>query len=173
MKREDLSEIITAHQTELFRYLKYLGANHALAEDLLQDVYLRAFRATSVPNLEDLTTRRAWLRQIARNLFYDSCRRTNRSPVSFDSEQADKAETFWTQEFLAQDEGFGCMEALESCLASLPQRQRSMVDLFYADRQSREEIALNFGVSADGVKVALRRIRQALGNCIQSKLSTP
>lgn len=173
MTRETLSNLISTHQTEIFRYLKYLGADHAAAEDLLQDAFLRAFRAESAPDMEDITSRGAWLRRIARNLFYDHCRRASRSPISFDSARAEHAEEFWTHDFLIQDDGFGCLEALECCLGSLPERQRKMVHSFYANRQSREQIAEDFGITTDGVKVALRRIRQALGECIQTRLATP
>jgi DNA-directed RNA polymerase specialized sigma24 family protein len=93
------------------------------------------------------------------------------SPVSFDSETAEHAEAFWQNEFLPQDEGFGYLEALEHCLGVLPPRSREMVDSFYARRCSRDEMAHDFGITADGVKMALRRIRQVLGDCIQHRLS--
>jgi DNA-directed RNA polymerase specialized sigma24 family protein len=46
-----------------------------------------------------------------------------------------------------------------------------MIDSFYATRCSREELARDFGISTDGVKMALRRIRDALGECVQRRLS--
>jgi RNA polymerase sigma-70 factor (ECF subfamily) len=171
MTTETLTELIAAHQTELFRYLKYLGADHAAAEDLVQDAFLRAFRAAVTPDLENLNVRRAWLRRIAHNLFMDHCRRRAGSPVLFDSETADRAEAFWQNEFLPRDDGFGYMEALEGCLEQLPARSREMIDFFYARRRSRDELAGDFGISTDGVKMALRRIRQVLGDCIEQRLA--
>lgn len=171
MTDQTLAEILDAHQTELFRYLKYLGANHEVAEDLVQEVFLRAFKAASTPDLDNPKVRRSWLRRIAHNLFMDYCRRNARSPISFDSTAANQAETFWQDEFLPHDEGLGCMEALELCLRDLPERSRGMIDSFYARRSSRDELAHDFGISPDGVKIALRRIRQALGECIEQRLS--
>ena len=171
MTQETLANLVEAHQTELFRYLKYLGADHAVAEDLVQDAFLRAFKAVATPDLENANVRRAWLRRIAHNLFMDHCRRKTLSPVSFDSDTAEHAEAFWQNEFLPHDEGFGCLEALELCLHDLPGRSREMIDSFYARRCSRDELAHDFGISPDGVKMALRRIRQALGDCIQQRLS--
>jgi len=171
MNTEQLTELIESHQTELFRYLKYLGASHSAAEDILQDAFIRAYKAPVAPDLSNLEVRRAWLRRITRNLFVDHCRRDNRSPVSFNSEAAEKAEEFWKREFLPHDEGFGCLEALEDCLYGLPERQRAMVNAFYANRNTRAQMATDFGISSDGIKMALRRIRNALGECIQNRLS--
>jgi RNA polymerase sigma-70 factor (ECF subfamily) len=171
MTKENLAQLIEAHQAEVFRYLKYLGADHAVAEDLVQDAFLRAFKAAVTPDLENPNLRRAWLRRIAHNLFMDHCRRKTASPVSFDSATADHAEAFWQNEFLPHDEGFGCLEALEQCLRDLPGRSREMIDSFYARRCSRDDIAQEFGITTDGVKMALRRIRQVLGECIQQRLA--
>lgn len=171
MNIETLAELVEAHQAELFRYLRFIGADHATAEDLLQETFLRAFHAKAAPDLAQENVRRAWLRRIAHNLFIDHCRRHRRSPVSYDSEQADAAEEFWQRRFYDHDEGFGCIEALEQCLQTLPANQRELIDAFYARRRSREEIAASRGISADGVKVALRRLRAALAECIEQRLS--
>ena len=171
MTKEDLEELIEAHQAELFRYLRFIGADHSLAEDLLQDTYLRAFKSAAAPGLHDHGHRRAWLRRIAHNLFIDHCRRRSRSPVSFSSEAVETAESFWKNHFYRYDEGFGCMEALEQCLTKLTKSQRDLIDAFYSAKRSRDEIASAMGISSSGVKAALRRIRIALGECIQQNLS--
>ena len=171
MTKETLEELIEAHQAELFRYLKFIGADHAVAEDLLQETFLRAYKAVTSPGLAKVSARRAWLRRIAHNLFIDHCRRDQSSPVSFNSAQAATADAFWNHEFYQHDEGFGCMEALELCLQKLSERQRGMIDAFYAAGQSRDEIAESLEITPDGVKMALRRIRHSLGECIQQQLS--
>lgn len=170
MTRDALIELIRAHQAELYRYVKFLGADHATAEDLVQEAFLRGFRAKNAPKMGQVAARRAWLRRIVRNLFIDHCRRGQRSPVYFDSDAAERAEAVWMQKFLSHDEGFGVLEALEDCLGSLPDRQRAMVDAFYAHRRSREQMSGDFKISPNGVKMALRRIRAALGECIEGKL---
>jgi RNA polymerase sigma-70 factor (ECF subfamily) len=171
MTKEQLGELVEAHQAELFRYLRFIGADYSVAEDLLQETYLRAFKSAAAPGLHDHTRRRAWLRRIAHNLFIDHCRRRSRSPVSFSSEAAETAEDFWNQSFYQHDEGFGCMDALQQCLKKLNKSQREMIDAFYAERRSRDDIASALGITSSGVKASLRRIRQALGDCIQQKVS--
>ena len=173
MTTEQLTELVDAHQTELFRYLKYLGASHSGAEDLLQEIYIRAFKAAVTPDLSNPVVRLSWLRRIGHNLFIDHCRRNNRSPISFNSEVAEQAENYWQNEFLPHDQGFACLEALEQCLRNLPDRQRAMIDSFYAARNSRDQLAAEFGIAPDSVKMALRRIRHALGGCIERRLVQP
>lgn len=171
MTRKVLEELVEAHQAELFRYLRFIGADYSMAEDLVQETYLSAFRAANVPDLDNLPARRGWLRRIAHNRFIDQCRRHKRSPIRFSSEQADAAEIFWESGFYQHDQGFGCLEALEICLQKLSGKQRELIDGFYGARRSRDEIAGALGITSDGVKMALRRLRRALAECIQKQLS--
>lgn len=171
MTEEELTELVEAHQAELFRYLRFIGADYSIAEDLVQETYLRAFKAVAVSGLYEVKARRAWLRRIAHNLFIDHCRRRSRSPVSFNSEEAEKAEAFWNKDFYEHDEGFGCIEALRQCMTKLTASQRELIDEFYAARRSRDEIAISMGISSSGVKAALRRVRRSLGECIQNRLA--
>jgi len=171
MTKEALEELMEAHQAELFRYLRFIGADYPVAEDVMQETFIGAFKSELSPDLDDHGARRAWLRRIAHNRFIDHCRRHKRSPVSFSSAQADSAEEFWNRDFFQHDQGFGCMEALELCLQKLTARQREMIDEFYAARRSRDDIASSLGISSDGVKMALRRIRHALGECIEQQIA--
>lgn len=171
MTRKTLEELIEAHQAELFRYLRFIGADYPVAEDLVQETFLSAFRSESAPSFDSLSARRAWLRRIAHNRFIDHCRRKSRSPVRFSSVEAEAAEEAWRDDFLRHDEGYGCLEALEACLKTLSSKQRELIEAFYATRLSRDDIALSLGISSNGVKMALRRIRNALGECIQRRLN--
>ena len=51
MDRDELESWILAHQAEIYRYVRYLGAeNSAVAEDLVQDTFLTAFKSESAPD---------------------------------------------------------------------------------------------------------------------------
>ncbi len=60
MDREKLEAIVRAHQAEIYRYLRYLGADNASAEDLVQDTFLTALKK-GIPNADNIRTRSAWL----------------------------------------------------------------------------------------------------------------
>ncbi len=62
-------------------------------------------------------------------------------------------------------------EALEQCLNRLPARSRQLLDLRYIHELPTENISEAVALTADSVRVSLLRIRNALGDCIQKRLS--
>ena len=71
-----------AHYPELLRYCAAACHDPALAEDLTQEVFLKALQ--NVDTFEGLgpSQRRAWLYRTARNLFVDAMRRTAREAAA-------------------------------------------------------------------------------------------
>ena len=62
----------TAHAPELRGWLRHRTRNAALADDLLQDLFLKALRQGN--HFCELTNARAWLFEVARNLLADHLR---------------------------------------------------------------------------------------------------
>jgi len=168
--RETLEELVLAHQNEIYRYLRYLGADPPAAADLVQDAFLAAFQSAGAPDLADPRARAAWLREIARLRFLMYCRRRRSSPVAVSSEWLERAEATWSAEFLRDRDGFDYLEALQRCLEDLPGKERELVDLRYREGKSRAEMAERFQMSEDGMKSLLRRVRGALEACVRGKL---
>ena len=172
MSSEELESWILAHQAEVYRYVRYLGADsQSIAEDLVQDTFLVAFKSSSPPAVNDERVRAAWLRGIARNLFYNFCRRNKKNPVKVNSEQLEQAEVVWTQDFLSGSDGFEAIEALRGCVSKLEDRQRGIIDNFYTQDKSRAELARLYKMSEDGMKSLMRRIRRDLADCIRRRLA--
>lgn len=73
-----LEELFCAHRAELTAYCRGLCRSDAAAQDMVQEVFLRAWQ--NIGTLQDLgpSQRRAWLYRTARNLFVDAMRRTAR-----------------------------------------------------------------------------------------------
>lgn len=170
MQRSDLELLVRAHQAEVFRYLRYLGADAAEAEDLVQETFLAALGAEPQAPADDLRGRSAWLRGIARNQFLMHCRRARTSPVRADSESLRRSEEAWSTRFLRDGDGFDYVEALRRCVDSLGENQRHAIDLRYVEKASRTEMASALKMSGDGVKSLLRRIRTALAECVKRNL---
>lgn len=75
----DMRAAYTAHGGELYRFaLRQLG-NEADAEDVVQEVFLRAWRSASSFDSE-VASLRVWLFAIARNVVIDSARRSKVRP---------------------------------------------------------------------------------------------
>jgi RNA polymerase sigma-70 factor (ECF subfamily) len=171
MDRETLEALANAHQSEVYRYVRYLGADAADAEDLVQDTFLAAFRSANVPAATDVRGQAAWLRTIARNRFISRYRRSKANPVDTSSERLERAEATWASAFLRHGDGSDYLDALRQCLDALPEKSREAMHLRYADRKSREEMAQLLNMTEDGVKSLLRRIRGALAECIRRRLA--
>ena len=171
MDRESLAEIIKLHQAELYRYARYLGADPAAAEDLVQDTFLTAFKIVMPPETAEARIRAAWLRGVLRNLFLRHCRRQRAAPLLPDAAVLEQAEVVWKADFLRSGDGFDYIEALRKCLQELPERQRAALDLQYAQKKSRSEMARLREMTEDGIKSLMRRIRLALADCIRRRLA--
>ncbi|MCB1791627.1 MAG: sigma-70 family RNA polymerase sigma factor [Gammaproteobacteria bacterium] len=63
--RTDFETLVSAHSPELFRFAMGLCHNRDTAEDLVQETFLRAWRART--DLRDSKALRAWLYTILRN----------------------------------------------------------------------------------------------------------
>jgi RNA polymerase sigma-70 factor (ECF subfamily) len=71
MQRDEFERLAVAELDAVFRFARFLTKDAEIAEELVQDVYARAFRPESI---DGFTSRgagmRAWLMTIARTSFY-------------------------------------------------------------------------------------------------------
>lgn len=171
MDRQTLTMLINEHQSSVYRYLRYLGADRSSAEDLTQDTFLAAFKSASVPDMQNAPLRSAWLRGISRNLLLAHFRRRRSNPVRIDSEYLEQAEDVWSAQFVGDEDGSGYTAALRQCLSALPGRDRRLLELRYAHRKRRTEMARMRKMTPDGIKSQLRRIRSRLADCVRRCVS--
>lgn len=168
--RDELAALVRAHQAELYRYMRYLGAGNEAAEDLVQDTFLAAFRSDAAPESGDDRQVARWLRGVARNLFLRYCRKRSRRPATLSRPVLEQMEATWAEAFLRGGDGFDYVEALRRCLERLPAGQRRALDLRYAERRSRAEMAGLLAMTENGVKSLLRRLRAKLADCVERRL---
>lgn len=166
-----VDELVRAHQAHIYRYLRFLGAAAAHAEDLVQDTFVAASSNRNPPPTDNVPRRLGWLRAIARNTFLNHCRKQKRNPVRADSELMTRAESYWNTAFAQHDDGYGYLEALIACTKKLSERHRQVIEHRYALRSSRGEMAAFFKVTEDGIKMMLRRIRAVLAKCVEQTLA--
>lgn len=159
-----LSEsLVRRHQSGVWRYLRFLGAQPDVADDLTQEAFLK-LQGSPPEDRGDAATG-AWLRTVARRALLR--RGSLRTELQLASE-AD-LEAAWVEGEGSADpaSGHGYSDALAHCLETLTRRARTAVHLRYHENHSRGEIAVAVGVSEEGVKSILRRAREALHTCIQ------
>lgn len=160
----DLASLIQAHQAGVWRYLRALGCDSSLADDVTQDTFLAVLEKPFEDHGPAATA--AYLRTVARNLFLSALRRMNRQ-VSLDS--LDEIDRDWAR-WAGQDSGEAYLDALSHCLESLTDKARQAIQLRYRDEQSRSAIAAQLGMSEDGAKNLMQRTKQTLRECVERKL---
>ena len=90
--------------------------------------------------------------------------------MAVDSPVLEQAEDVWASAVPGGDDASLYLEALRECLKEVSARNREILDLRYAKKKPRREIAEALSMSVDGVKSALQRIRARLSKCVQARL---
>lgn len=143
------------------RYLRFLGAERDVVDDLVQETLLAALR-TFGPDGAPLP----WLLVTSRNLRTQHLRRLGRSREVAD---LDRLEAAWHEQ-AGPDGGDAQRNALADCLAAVPERTRAALVQRYRDGASRLTIAAAIGIGEEGVKSLLARARAALAECMKRRL---
>jgi RNA polymerase sigma-70 factor (ECF subfamily) len=157
--------LVRQHARGVVRFVRLLGADAALAEDLAQESFVIAWRKRKqhLP----ATALGAFLRQAARRLWLERRRGDRRH----DAALANAAEQLWARE-CAHDDGEGLVAAARMCLHRLGERARTAVQLVYMNECDRAEVALQLGLRDNGLKMLLQRARAALAECIRNHQGT-
>lgn len=144
----------TAYQTygpALFRFCLMQMKNPADAEDVLQEVFIKLlYRAPAFRSPEHM---RRWLFQVALNQCRDEWKRSRRKDVPLETVLPLALPTA-EQELLRE-------------VLSLPEKQRTVIHLYYYENCSVQEIAKLLGVTVSAVKMRLKRGRDALKNRLE------
>lgn len=161
----NLARVVRQHQAAVWRYVRFLGAEPAEADDLTQETFLALARANFTERDEHQTI--GYLRTIARNQLLVLRRKQSREINTVDLEAADAV---WAAAAGADGTLTTYLEALQDCTKNLEGRAQEAINMHYRDKTSREAIATHLGMQPDGVKTLLRRIRQVLRECIERKV---
>jgi RNA polymerase sigma-70 factor, ECF subfamily len=145
---------VLRHDRAVYRVARALLRDEHEAADVVQDVFLRFWEQGG-----GVREPRHWLLRVARNACFDRLRRSGRL-VSHDEadlpEPGDDRDPAWHYQ---QDE-LGAR--LRELVATLPEPQRSLIELFDGEGFSGAECAAMLGLSPTQVKVYLHRARRKL-----------
>lgn len=145
-------ELYETHHKELLRYAARMCGDGELAQDLVQETFVKALQSGDV--FEDLgpSQRRAWLYKVMKNLFYDHYRRAQTENACIDSLLTDTA--YWEP---------GIQEAENKLLlALLSQEDRALFHLRYVENYNASELAAMFHVPPGTIRARLSRSRALL-----------
>ena len=165
-KREEFTNRWLEAEPSISAYVFASIAGFHDAEDIVQRIAQELAR-----RFDEYDSRRpfvAWSLWIAKSRVIDHYRAQGRSRIVFCDELLGKlADTIASQGDGRSDR----REALEACLDELPPKSRRLLDLRYVDGLSAEKAAQEIGSTSGSVRVLLSRVRTALANCIEQRLS--
>ncbi|MCJ2035677.1 sigma-70 family RNA polymerase sigma factor [Methylobacterium sp. J-068] len=148
---------------KLFGVILRIQADRGMAEDVLQDVYLRVWQNAASYSPE-AGRPLAWLCTIARNRAIDGLRRRHevQGPVTEDGED-------WVERLADPHDSAGAIldgHALRACLDRLEAMHRDCIVLAYCEGRSREDLALRYDRPVSTIKTWLHRGLAALRGCL-------
>lgn len=158
---EAFDELVQRFHLPLWKYLRRLTADPAVADELVQEVWLKVIRG--FPDLRDPARLAPWMFRIARFTAIDRLRRgsmDSESPLPTEIEASSEPEPLEREERDA---------VLHQGLAELPWVEREVLTLFYLEELSLQEVAEVLEVPKGTVKSRLHRARRLLKMRLEHK----
>jgi RNA polymerase sigma-70 factor (ECF subfamily) len=153
---QDVRDAYAAHAGELYGFAVRCLGDRALAEEAVQETFLRAWRAASRFD-PSIGSRRTWLFAIARNVIIDSSR-SRAAAQRLDPPVSEPAEDPLEQALLAWQ--------VEEALRRIGEAHREVLLETYFRGRRHGEVAAKLGIPEGTVKsrvfYALRALRNAL-----------
>ncbi len=165
--RRAADTLIRRHQVGVRRYLRMLGCDEALADDLTQEAFLKVLNLRDFTEHNDQATA-AYLRRTAYHLLVSHHRKGGRTRIVFTADPLDEVWNRWAGADLSGDP---TLDLLRACLDGLSDRARLALAMRFSDDASRSEIAAALNISEHGARNLMQRAKEQLRDCIQSKLS--
>lgn len=160
MDTEPLRQLYRKYQNEIYLYLYSLCHNRELAQDLMQETFLKAI--LSLPN--DHVNVKAWLYLVARNLYLNHYNHEKRIVPLEEIENFSADPTAALLERLIHNEQ---KQLLYKALQHLPERQQEILLLHYFSGLSLKEIAVILKQTPENIRIQAYRGKKELKNYLE------
>ena len=151
--------MIRQYQTPLLRLCYLRLRDRALAEDAVQETFLKAYN--SFGQFRENSSVKTWLWRIALNV----CRDIERSAWR---RHTDRRVTPDMLPVAADEPGAEDID-LTLAIMKLPRKQREVILLYYYQDMGTEEIAETLGIAQSSVSSRLKRGREKLRNALEGR----
>lgn len=150
-----LRDLFESEETPLLRYAFSLTGRRAVAEEIVQEVFLHLHA-----HFEEVDAPKAWLMRSVRNRAFNHLRDNKREQIQGDGHALGKAESIESPEdFLMRMEAAGVLRQL---LQDLEVVDRRLVTLKYFEGRKYSEISEETGLSISNVGYRLHHILKEL-----------
>ncbi len=169
--RRAFSDLVRLHQAAVRAYMSSHVRGNEAADDLAQEVFVRAYLGLDSFTLPDSGKTRPWLLGIGRNLVLEHLREQLRRGARSAVEAALDLVHF--EDARDKDEPFDRekqFEALRLCLEKLGPPALDLISRHYFEQRSLASLAAEQNQKESAVRMKVLRIREALRVCIEQGL---
>ena len=164
--RTDDSIIVDRYKNKAFSLLKRMLKNNMEAEEVLQDCFLKAFRA--LDSFKGESKFSTWFYRIVYNTALTRISQKKRK-IENEMNSIDEYMTLQSMNDYNESERKDLSEVVNNLVEQLPSKYSLVLNLFYMEGMSCEEISEVMEISAANVKVLLHRSRNALRDILLKK----
>jgi RNA polymerase sigma-70 factor (ECF subfamily) len=156
-------ELVNRHKSRIFTTIHMIVKDQYVAEDLLQEVFIKAIRTLKSGRYNEEGKFLPWILRIAHNLAIDRFRKNKRYPVIVMDDGNSVFETLEFAQGTFEDEQMkkDVHKSLRKLIQELPEAQKQVLIMRHYMDMSFKEISDQTGVS---INTALGRMRYALIN---------
>lgn len=166
---DKLDALYRQHMKSLYYYLYKMCGNAELAEDLVQETFVRA---TIHLQQADADNAKAWLFQVARNTYLDEWRKLERRRKNLLFQLFLKPKEMVSPYGLPEHELVEkeYAQTLQVILAQLPEKYRTVYILREDEHLSNREISMLLQISEENSKVLLHRARKKINELMKREV---
>lgn len=163
MNRDLLQLVYNKYAKEIYLYLYSLCKNNSMAEDLMQDVFVKPIISLSDehPNL------RAWLYKVAHNLCINRLRKEQRVELYDEIPEKSISDQVFNDDTLSGILKTERNKMLYGYMNRLPGIQREILFMEYFSELNHTEIASALGIKPGNVRVIAHRARKELKRMLE------
>jgi len=159
-RTECFSALMERYDKPVFSLIVKIVDNRQDAEELTQDVFLKAFR--SLFSFRHDSSFSTWLYRIAWNAAVSATRKQQNDWMPLDDDLATDLADEDAENEVESMSGNEQTERLHKALGQLPPDDRALITMFYMQDKTTDEISRISGLSLPNVKTRLHRIRKRL-----------
>jgi RNA polymerase sigma-70 factor (ECF subfamily) len=158
-KTEQYEYFLDRYGQQVFVLVDRIVSCQEDAEELTQDVFLKAFQQLSSFKAESSFS--TWIYRIATNLAISAVRKKRNDVLRLDDSVFANLSDTQVDEAL-EDESEEQMERLQQAMNQLEADERALITLYYLEEKPLVEVAFILGITEGNAKVKLHRIRKKL-----------
>ena len=165
-KTEQYEYFLDRYGQQVFVLVDRIVSCQEDAEELTQDVFLKAFQQLSSFKAESSFS--TWIYRIATNVAISAVRKKRNDVLRLDDSVFANLSDTQVDEAL-EDESEEQMERLQQAMNQLEADERALITLYYLEEKPLVEVAFILGLTEGNAKVKLHRIRKKLYVLIKNK----